>query len=642
MPWNDNLTPEQSHAAQSSGSHARLLAGPGTGKTLVMSRHIRYLIEEQGIPASEIVALTFTRAAANELRERVASELPDQELPRVSTLHSFALRQLLRNARRLQTLPQPLRVADDWEERNIILEDLKAQLNLPRIDDAKELFLQLSADWETLAVDQGEYTPNPRFIGAWQQHRTIYGYTLRSELVYQLKRALEQLEDFLIDAPIRHLLVDEYQDLNQCDLAVIRAIANHGAEVYVAGDDDQSIYGFRKAHPQGIRNFPSEYDGSVDLPLHICKRCDTEILSTAEFVAELDPQRIPKGTQPEAGRPPGEVALLRFANEFEEANSVATLCQQLINNDHIIPDNILILLRVDTKRAFSRILNEAFARRNLPLATGSSALTPLDNDLGREVVSILRLTNNPEDHLAWTSLLRIRKNGLGPVAMSSIYDLARRSGSTFSQVINQIVAKPALLPRFGNIVQNEIRWTLNLLDQIRPLDPATPESGLPIQDFIERVVELIIPNAPESMLIRQYLSKVATLTTAQSLEELLASLQSANIDIEPELTPGSVNVLTMHKAKGLSANAVIVMAAEDEHIPGRQISEPGLGDERRLLFVSLSRARNILIVTYCESRVGRQRNLGRNPGHPARTLTSFLRNAPLHPQDGPTYITRRM
>jgi DNA helicase-2/ATP-dependent DNA helicase PcrA len=641
MPWNDGLTPEQQNAASSIGSHVRLLAGPGTGKTLVMSRHMRFLIEEQGIPASEIVALTFTRAAANELRERVASELPYQELPRVSTLHSFALRQLLRNARRLSTLPQPLRVADDWEERNIILEDLKTLLNLPQIDDARDLFLQLSADWETLAVDQGEYTPNPRFIGAWQQHRAIYGYTLRSELVYQLKRALEQLKDFLIDAPIRHLLVDEYQDLNRCDLAVIKSIADHGAEVYVAGDDDQSIYGFRKAHPQGIRNFPVEYTGSIDLPLHICKRCDSEILRTAEFVAELDPQRIPKGTQPEVGRPPGEVALLRFANEYEEASWVATLCQQLINNDHISPENILILLRVDTRGAFSRILKEKFDKRSLLLSAGSSESTPIDDNPGREVISILRLANNQEDHLAWTSLLRIRRNRLGPAAMSSIYDLARHSGSTFSQIINQIAADPTLLARFGNVVQSEIRWALNLIDQVRLLDPATPETGLPIEVFITRVVDLIIPGNPESTLIKQYLTEVATFTKAQSLDELLVSLQSANLDIEPELAPGAVNVLTMHRAKGLSANAVIVMAAEDEHIPGRQTIEPGLGDERRLLFVSLSRARNILIMTYCESRIGQQRNLGRNPRHPERTLTTFLRNTPMHPQPGPDYITRR-
>ena len=310
MSWSDDLLCEQKKAACHFGTHARLLAGPGTGKTLVMCRHIEFLIQEKNIPSSDIVALTFTRAAAHELRQRVMAELPDQEIPRISTLHSFALRQLLRNSARLQSLPQPLRVADNWEERFIILDDIKAQLGYPRIDDARDKFLELSADWETLSADQGQFTPDPRFIGSWQQHRKIYGYTLRSELVYQLKRALEQLEDFRFDAPIRYLLVDEYQDLNCCDLAIVRAIADRGAELYIAGDDDQSIYGFRKAHPRGIRDFPEEYKGSFDLPLHVCKRCDSDILRIAEFVAELDPERIRKGTVPEDGRPQGEVFLI--------------------------------------------------------------------------------------------------------------------------------------------------------------------------------------------------------------------------------------------------------------------------------------------------------------------------------------------
>ena len=179
------------------------------------------------------------------------------------------------------------------------------------------------------------------------------------------------------------------------------------------------------------------------------------------------------------------------------------------------------------------------------------------------------------------------------------------------------------------------------MDSIRTLDPASPTSNLIIKDFIDRIVDLIVPGNPESANIKQYLNDLAARTTAQSLEELLISVQSANLDIEPNLKPGFVNVLTMHKAKGLSASAVIVMAVEDEHIPGRQTMEPGLGDERRLLFVSLSRARNILIMTYCEFRISRQRNLGRNPRHPERTLTTFLRDTPLHPQPGLDYITRR-
>jgi len=303
MQWDEELTEEQRTAASHLNSPARVLAGPGTGKTRVLTRRIQFLIEAKDVSPDGILALTFTRAAAHELRQRLLSAMPGEPQPGVSTLHSFALRQLLRNASMLTSLPQPLRIADDWEERRIILEDIKSILKLPRISSARSLFNQPSSDWETLAADQGKLTPDPKFIGAWQEHRQLFGYTLRSELVYQLKRSLEQLPDFALEAPTSHLLVDEYQDLNRCDLAVIASLIHRGAELYVAGDDDQSIYGFRKAHPDGIRQFLTDYPTAADLRLRECKRCDTEILALGEFVADLDTKRIQKGITSEEGRP---------------------------------------------------------------------------------------------------------------------------------------------------------------------------------------------------------------------------------------------------------------------------------------------------------------------------------------------------
>lgn len=275
MPWDDGLSPEQRSAAGYVGTHARLLAGPGTGKTRCLTRRICFLIEDRNVEPEQICALTFTRAAAHELRRRVESEVGKERVPRISTLHSFALRQLLRNAARVPSLPQPLRIADDWEERHIILEDLKALLSLSSIDEARRLLNVLSADWQGLTADKAAWDqrfPYPAFLGAWREHREIYGYVLRAELVYQLKRALEQYGDFSLDGPPAHLLVDEYQDLNRCDLAVVKAIRDRGAEVYVAGDDDQSIYGFRMAHPEGIRRFPQDYGGARELVLEVCKR----------------------------------------------------------------------------------------------------------------------------------------------------------------------------------------------------------------------------------------------------------------------------------------------------------------------------------------------------------------------------------
>ena len=209
-------------------------------------------------------------------------------------------------------MPQPLRIADDWEERHIILEDLKTLLRLHDIGNARELLNALSADWQSLTADEENWElrfPNPQFLAAWREHRMTYGYTLRAELVYQLKKSLEQSGDFRLDDNICHLLVDEYQDLNRCDLAVIHEIVSRGVELFIAGDDDQSIYGFRKAHPDGIRRFPRDYAGAHDLTLELCMRCDPEILDIGLFVARQDYRRLEKSIRPEAGRNGGEVSL---------------------------------------------------------------------------------------------------------------------------------------------------------------------------------------------------------------------------------------------------------------------------------------------------------------------------------------------
>ncbi|MFC2023922.1 UvrD-helicase domain-containing protein, partial [Chloroflexota bacterium] len=180
MPWKDTLSPEQIVAAGHIGSHARLLAGPGTGKTRTLTRRVLALVLEHEVQPSQILALTFTRMAASELRREIREILKPRalEIPRVSTLHSFALRQLLRNEARIGALPKPLRIADDWEERHIIEEDLKDRLHKERIKDIQDLFEQLSADWETLNRDHADWEElfsDPAFIGAWREHRTVFG-----------------------------------------------------------------------------------------------------------------------------------------------------------------------------------------------------------------------------------------------------------------------------------------------------------------------------------------------------------------------------------------------------------------------------------------------------------------------------------
>jgi DNA helicase-2/ATP-dependent DNA helicase PcrA len=642
MPWDDGLTPEQRNAAGYFGTHARLLAGPGTGKTRCLTRRVCFLIEDRNVESAQICALTFTRAAAHELRRRVESEVGPERVPRISTLHSFALRQLLRNSARLASLPQPLRIADDWEERHIILEDLKVLLNLKKVDEARRLLNELSADWQRLTADEADWDrrfPNPAFLGAWREHREIYGYVLRAELVYQLKRALEQYGDFQLEGPPNHLLIDEYQDLNRCDLAVVKGIADRGAEVYVAGDDDQSIYGFRMAHPEGIRRFQQDYRRAHELALEVCKRCDQEILDLGLFVARQDFRRIDKPLRAEHGRTGAEIAILRFQDQHEEAQGVAALCRHLIYDRRRQPDQILILLRSDRNGAFSSVLRQALDAQGVPVGVATEDTNPLNAPPGRQVLAFLRLLDNDTDHLAWRTLLKLRNNGVGPGAVDAVYDLARARTARFADALRMIRDDASSGGRHGGRIKTEVEAIQAIVAELSALLPSGREGDgvINLTQTIGQIVERLVGDEVQRQAIQRQFGLAIQAAEPRSIDDLVRALEVSREDIEQEIDEGKVNILTMHKAKGLTAEAVIIVAAEDEYLPGHAEGE-AVDDERRLLYVSLTRARHHLFVTYCDRRTGAQRYTGRTSGQLRRSLTRFLRDAPIVPQRGTVYV----
>ena len=640
MPWDDDLLKEQRDAASHTGTHARLLAGPGTGKTLTLTRRISYLIDVMGHAPDTVLAITFTRAAAGELRQRVADVLGSDRSPRISTLHSFALRQLLKNGNSITELPQPLRIADDWEERNVVLPDLKALCKFSRVRDSQELLNQLSADWQSLTADEDDWDksfPDPAFLGAWEEHRRIFGYTLRSELVYQLKKALEQRGDFELESPIEHLLVDEYQDLNRCDLAVVNHIASRGLEIFAAGDDDQSIYGFRKADPEGIRRFPDDYPGAADLGLEVCKRCDKAILDLGLFVARQDPRRIDKAIEVESESSEGEVALLRFRDQSSEADGIASLCESLMQVHELRAEDILILLRSDHNGAFSNAIRNKLEEVNIAVAT-PDVQGPLDRKLGRALLALLRLAVDKHDSLAWRTLLQFWCQGVGEKAIRAVYELARTRGESFAQTTMAANADKSILP---NIHRTRLtRAIVQVLHQLEEINlPDEPyESPDELINLIESAAVCVILEDEERDKVVSSLRLNVNSLDEFSLQGLLRTLGTVGESTEQEIEKGKVNILTMHRAKGLSANAVIVAAAEDQYIPGRAAGGQ-VDDERRLLFVSLTRARHHLFVTYCDRRIGQQMHTGRDSGKAARSLSRFLASGPHSPMVGSTFIS---
>jgi len=633
MDWKEGLATDQINAAQHIGKHARLLAGPGTGKTRTLTRRILALVLEHNVNPEEILVLTFTRVAAYQLREEIYKVIEPlgKGIPRISTLHAFALRQLLLNSARITSLPKPLRVADDWEERYIIMENIRTdigdhlgeilkEIHSP-INKIRKLFNQMSSDWETLNIEADEserLCRDAKFIGAWVDHREMFGYIMRSELVYQLKNSIQIVPEFRLESQFSHVLIDEYQDLNSCDLSVIGQLAGFGAELYVAGDDDQSIYGFRFANPEGIREFPRLYS-SKELNLEICYRCSKEVLNLANFIADLDTDREPKKTRPKDNAVNGEVRLLRFDDQYKEAKWIAQWCKEYLKENK--DATILALMRQDPKNSISDPIFTALEMNDVE-TTSNVNYSPLDDNDGRQVLSLLRLLVNTDDDLAWYTILLL-EYGIGNTTLQKIRNLSKAKSIRFFKAVEQIKSDTKL--KISSVLRIKIEEIYKYIEE-------HTSDERPIATIIDDVINRYCRDQDRKIIIANYFNQIIKESNSETISDLFTAISASIENAEQHLVKGKVNIMTMHRAKGLSSDIVFIVGAEDEFIPGKN-ADKNVGDERRLFYVSLTRARNFLYISVCKHRRGFQRHFGSRSGKVFRHITRFLEHSPLKIED---------
>lgn len=274
-------------AARDGAPQVRLVAGPGTGKTHTIEKRVAHLLLNGATP-SNIYVISFTRATCAELTDRIrtfCANLPCATAAsqvRVSTMHSLALR-ILRRANLLTSYPSTPIILDDWEQTNVYDRELATSLGCTP-GRAKEIRLAHDAQWQTLNpqyVNQAQITAaEVQGFNAFHAARTnLYSRVLPREVIYKCVEALQQgaLQPSQLP-PIDHLIVDEFQNLNACDQQFVRLLSSNGAVLFIAGDDDQSIYAFRHANPDGIVQFPTVYPSSSTHILTDCFRCAPGIL----------------------------------------------------------------------------------------------------------------------------------------------------------------------------------------------------------------------------------------------------------------------------------------------------------------------------------------------------------------------------
>ena len=618
----------QHAAAHDVSPQVRLVAGPGTGKSFSIGERVHWLLQ-RGIPASRIYAVSFTNAATTELADGIAGYLTNaggySTPPRihVSTLHSLALSALTR-AGQLAMYPVNPHMLDKWSQRFLYDEELANVLGCTRTR-ASEIRIHQESVWNTgaapapfISSPNAPVTPSDlaNFTAFHNSRSNLFACLLPGE---SIRRCLTLMQSGLLNPVavlgIGALIVDEFQDLNPCDQQLIDLMARAGVSVFVAGDDDQSIYAFRYASPAGIQSFQNRYPQSASHTLQVCFRCTGGILSAATNVitSHAAPGRLSKNlASAYSFSVPPESGVLHtwsFAGETSEARGIAESCNELISAG-ISAEDILILL---TQRGLGgRIEQElqAYGIQFLGLGTGAIA----DTNAGRFVASLLRVIGDPDFLVGYRTILALLSR-VGTRTCRNVSDECLNNNARYADIFRNAV--PPWLAGASLSAINRVR---NCLSQV---------NGWQLSDiFAARaaaVLQLVSSNLTAKELI-EWQTIAAALPPSSTLSDVLAYLEAANNgerqDIIARIVTGTttptagltttqvtaaasgVRLMTLHSSKGLSARVVFIPGLEESCLPSSQdMLFPGLLlQAARLLYVGMTRARAGLILSFARSR----------------------------------------
>ena len=574
--------------AKTNVKRLRVMAGPGTGKSWAVKERVKRLVGE-GQDPSRIWAVTFTRNAAMELADDLAdSEIAGGQNIRVSTLHSYCHR-LLRNpgigtdrASRLIMVilsSKPLNF-----EYGMLISDLINEN--PEFGDKKRCsgrIEEFEAGWAEMESDMLDDPVNQSLekrLDAWLDfHKAM----LMNELVPRALRLLRSGNAPEALVAFDHVIVDEYQDLNKAEQEIINLVSEKGS-LTIVGDGNQSIYGFRHAHPKGIEDFRHRHSDTHDVSLTECQRSPIRVVEMANNLIALNySSDTPPGLRPKPDNPAGEVHVVRWNDMDEEAEGIAKYVKHLTNNCDYKPEDILIMV---PRKILGSKIHDAVNNQGVPVYNFDQGV--LAENAAQRAFALLTLLSDDKDRvmLRWWLGHDSPEHFSGPYQKLREYCEAndRHPRSVLEDMANGRVDLPDALPLlapFGNLVrETDYLSTLSPRDVVDTLLPAGNEDCAVLRGIADRALA-------GSADMRQVYERV--------LEDI----------IQPE-DPicDSARLMTMHKTKGLTSKVAIVAGCCNGLIPFRdkklaynaRIAK--MRESRRLFYVAVTRCKETLVLSY--------------------------------------------
>lgn len=607
------LNDKQYEAVVTTEGPCLVIAGAGSGKTKVLTHKIAYLIGEKQVKPWNILAITFTNKAANEMKERIGNLVGDVAADIwMGTFHSICVRILRRFIDRIG-FDSSFIIFDTSDQRTLVKTCIKSiGLDDKMFTDRSVLSEISNAKNEMLEPEQ--YTV--RSNGDFRKEKIALVYEMYQKRLkennaidfddiinYTIKILMENPDilEYYSDK-FKYVLVDEYQDTNKAQFTLVTLLASKNGNITVVGDNDQGIYSFRGADISNILNFERDFPGTKIIKLEQNYRCTGNILKAANAVIKNNEVTYKKElwTENEVGKLP---TVYSANNEYDEGTYIAQQIEHLRREEYYKYSDFAILYRMNTQ---SRAIEEILRRESIPYKI-IGGLKFYERKEIKDIISYLRLIQNPSDNLSLKRIINEPKRGIGKTSLDKIEELSNNTGVPMYEIIKNA-------EQYGlNRVFLNSREFVNAIEELR-----TKKDDIKISDLIKETLKksgytqaLENENTIEAENRIENLDEFLTVaiefedeSADNKLSDFLEGITlSSDID-NMEETEETVTLMTLHSAKGLEFPVVFLVGMEEGIFPGyKSIGEPKeLEEERRLCYVGITRAKEYLFLTCSKQR----------------------------------------
>ena len=609
----NTLNKEQLEAVKTVDGPLLILAGAGSGKTRVITYRIAHLIEI-GVYPGNILAITFTNKAADEMKERVIELIGEEAKSMwISTFHSACVRILRANIEKLG-YNKNFVIYDSQEQEKLIDECLK-ELNFDnKLYKPREILSKIGSLKDTLTDEEDYYKKYADDFKNKVVARTFLLYQKKlknsnaldfDDIINKTVKLFQTYPDVLnrYQRKFKYILVDEYQDTNRAQYELINLLAKGHKNLCVVGDDDQSIYGWRGADIRNILDFEKDYPSCKVIKLEQNYRCTKKILDAANYVIANNEQRKPKKLWTE-NKTGDNIKFYRAENERGEARFILDEIKDLTSTDFKYKD-VAILYR---NNAMSRVLEEALITNNIPYKV-IGGFRFYDRMEVKDIMAYLKVINNPLDNISVLRIVNVPKRGIGASTIDTIREYANQNEISIYSAILESEKIDGLNSRALNAVQKFISLMGSLAAAFEKMD--VPEL---INEVIEKtgyVDELKKENTKESTErienIQEFYSAALEFKEKSEDKSLSAFLEKLSLVSDQDSLDdnGGITLMTLHSAKGLEFPIVFIAGCEDGIFPhySARDDKDELEEERRLCYVGITRAKQKLYMTCAKQRM---------------------------------------